>query len=87
MEHKNRKTPGRRIEITHLTVHVQAQAGIFNADLYLPTSHGKAPLVIVAHGFMRSKAKMAEWGRPLQSPCRRCLPGQTMPATGELSVS
>jgi dienelactone hydrolase len=65
MEHKNRKTPGRRIEVTHLGIRMQAQARTFDADLYLPTSHGKAPLVIVAHGFMRSKAKMADWGRHL----------------------
>jgi dienelactone hydrolase len=65
MEHKNRKTPGRRIEVTHLGVRVQAQEGTLDADLYLPVGRGKTPLVIVAHGFMRSKAKMAEWGRHL----------------------
>jgi dienelactone hydrolase len=65
MEHKNRKTPGRRIEVTHLGVRVQAQEGTLDADLYLPVGRGKAPLVIVAHGFMRSKAKMADWGRHL----------------------
>jgi dienelactone hydrolase len=53
------------VEVGHLSIHVQAQAGTFDADLYLPASHDKAPLVIVAHGFMRSKAKMADWGRHL----------------------
>jgi dienelactone hydrolase len=65
MEHKNRKTPGRRVEVVHLGVHVQAPAGTFDVDIYLPASHSKAPLVIVVHGFMRTKAKMADWGRHL----------------------
>jgi dienelactone hydrolase len=65
MEDTNWKTPGRRIEVTHLSIHVQAQAGTFDADLYLPAGGCKAPLVIVAHGFWRSKEKMADWGRHL----------------------
>jgi dienelactone hydrolase len=92
MEHTNRKTRGRRVEVGHLSIHVEAHAGTFDADLYLPASHGKAPLVIVAHGFMRSKAKMADWGKHLAKQgfavaVPSCLPGPTTPATGEPSVS
>lgn len=34
-------------------------------DLYLPASSQPVPLVVVAHGFSRSKANMAGWGRRL----------------------
>jgi dienelactone hydrolase len=34
-------------------------------DLYRPTGPGPHPLVIVAHGFWRSRANMAGWGRHL----------------------
>ena len=59
------KTLERRVEVSHLGVRVHDPAGEFDANLYLPASHGKAPLVIVVHGFMRTKAKMADWGRHL----------------------
>ena len=65
MEHTNLKTLERRVEVSHLGVRVHDPAGEFDANLYLPASHGKAPLVIVVHGFMRTKAKMADWGRHL----------------------
>jgi dienelactone hydrolase len=48
-----------------LSLYVQVSSGAFDADLYLPAGRSKAPLVIVAHGFWRSKAKMANWGRHL----------------------
>ena len=67
------------MEVGRLSINVQAPAREFDADLYLPAGCGKAPLVIVAHGFMRSRA--------LQSPCRSYLPGPITPATGEPSVS
>jgi len=53
------------VEVGHLGVRVQAPAGTFDVDLYLPAGGGKAPLVIVAHGFWRSKEKMADWGKHL----------------------
>jgi dienelactone hydrolase len=34
-------------------------------DLYLPASSHSAPLVVVAHGFSRSKTNMAGWGEKL----------------------
>ena len=48
-----------------LLLKLQTHVGAFEADLYLPASRSKAPLVIVAHGFWRNKAKMANWGRHL----------------------
>ncbi len=48
-----------------LSLRVQILSGTFDVDLYLPAIPGRAPLVIVAHGFWRSKAKMAQWGSHL----------------------
>lgn len=44
-----------------LSLRVQVLSGAFDVDLYLPAIRGRAPLVIVAHGFWRSKAKMVKW--------------------------
>jgi dienelactone hydrolase len=40
-------------------------AGRVAFDLYRPTGPGPHPLVIVAHGFWRSRRNMAGWGRHL----------------------
>lgn len=44
---------------------VTLAAGRVEFDLYRPTAAGPPPLVIVAHGFWRSRANMAGWGRHL----------------------
>jgi dienelactone hydrolase len=44
---------------------VSLPAGRVVFDLYAPGTHGAAPLVVVAHGFWRSRANMAGWGRHL----------------------
>ena len=48
-----------------LTLHVDVREGAFDCDFYLPRVGRPAPLVVVAHGFSRSKASMADWGRRL----------------------
>ena len=44
---------------------VNLPAGRVAFDLYAPETHGAAPLVVVAHGFWRSRENMAGWGRHL----------------------
>ncbi len=41
------------------------RAGAVTFDLYLPASIEPAPLVVVAHGFLRTKSNMAGWGQRL----------------------
>jgi dienelactone hydrolase len=48
-----------------VTLRVDTREGAFDYDLYLPASGKPAPLVVVAHGFSRSKSNMADWGRRL----------------------
>jgi dienelactone hydrolase len=40
-------------------------AGQVVVDLYEPAAQGRVPLVLVAHGFWRSRSNMAGWGRHL----------------------
>lgn len=47
------------------TVRVELVSGRTDVDLYCPTTAQPLPLIIVAHGFSRSKANMAGWGRVL----------------------
>jgi hypothetical protein len=49
----------------HLDLVAALAQGSVKFDLFLPASRAPAPLVVVAHGFMRSKANMADWGRCL----------------------
>jgi dienelactone hydrolase len=44
---------------------VALPAGKVTFDLYLPASTQPASLVVVAHGFLRTKANMAGWGQTL----------------------
>ena len=44
---------------------VSLPAGRVRMDVYLPREHGPRPLVVVAHGFWRSRKNMAGWGRHL----------------------
>ena len=48
-----------------LTFRVEVRSGSFDCDLCLPLVGRPAPLVVVAHGFSRTKASMADWGRRL----------------------
>ena len=48
-----------------LTLRVEVREGAFDCDVYLPRQKKPAPLVVVAHGFSRTKASMADWGRRL----------------------
>lgn len=47
------------------SLRVEVREGAFDCDLYLPARREPAPLVVVAHGFSRTKASMADWGRCL----------------------
>jgi dienelactone hydrolase len=47
------------------TYRVQLPAGASKVDLYLPESAAPAPLVIIAHGFMRRRHSMSGWGQRL----------------------
>jgi dienelactone hydrolase len=44
---------------------VSLPSGRVGFDLYRPSGAGPHPLVVVAHGFWRSRANMAGWGRHL----------------------
>ena len=50
---------------SQISLRVEVREGAFDCDLYLPARREPAPLVIVAHGFSRTKASMADWGRCL----------------------
>ena len=50
--------PGVKKEIVHLTHEGQT----VSVSVYCPANRSEAPLVIVAHGFTRSKRYMAGWG-------------------------
>jgi dienelactone hydrolase len=56
-------SPDISLQVQELQVDVPA--GTITFDLYLPASNKPAPLVIVAHGFLRSKTNMAGWGQML----------------------
>jgi dienelactone hydrolase len=47
------------------TILVKLSAGAADVDLYWPDSAEPAPLVIVAHGFMRRRRNMSGWGQHL----------------------
>ena len=47
------------------TIHVKLPAGAANVDIYWPDTAVPAPLVIVAHGFFRSRHNMSSWGQHL----------------------
>ncbi len=47
------------------TVRVALPSGATDVDLYYAAGEGARPLIVVAHGFSRSKANMANWGRKL----------------------
>jgi len=48
-----------------LTLHVTLPAGAATVDVYRPFGTGRAPMVIIAHGFSRSRHNMSGWGRHL----------------------
>jgi dienelactone hydrolase len=47
------------------SLRVQLSAGAVEVDVYLPAAAEPTPLVIVAHGFSRSRRNMAGWGQQL----------------------
>ena len=47
------------------TILVKLSAGAADVDLYWPEAAEPAPLVIVAHGFMRRRRNMSGWGQHL----------------------
>ena len=49
------------------TILVKLSAGAADVDIYWPEAAEPAPLVIVAHGFMRRRRNMSGWGRHLAS--------------------
>lgn len=48
-----------------ITQTVTLPAGWADVDIYRPPGAGPAPMVIIAHGFSRSRHNMAGWGRYL----------------------
>ena len=48
-----------------VTLTVTLPAGWADVDIYRPPGAGPAPMVIIAHGFSRSRYNMAGWGRYL----------------------
>lgn len=46
-------------------IRVALPAGSVTVDLHLPAQGEPAPLIVVAHGFLRSRANMSGWGRML----------------------
>lgn len=51
--------------VTRETIHVQLPAGAADVDVYWPNTAAPAPMVIVAHGFMRHRQNMSGWGHHL----------------------
>jgi len=49
------------------TLRVQLASGSAAVDVYWPDQSDQAPLVIVTHGFMRSRRNMSGWGNHLAS--------------------
>ncbi len=47
------------------TMRVKLSAGAADVDLHWPDTAEPAPLVIVAHGFMRRRRNMSDWGQHL----------------------
>jgi CheY-like chemotaxis protein len=56
--------------VTRETIHVRLPAGVGNVDVYWPDSAAPAPMVIVAHGFMRDRRNMSGWGYHLAKDCQ-----------------
>jgi hypothetical protein len=57
--------PSAAIQVTREVIRVQLPAGATGVDVYRPVARMQAPLVIVAHGFMRHRHNMSGWGRHL----------------------
>ena len=55
--------PGPAVE----TIRVNLPAGNAKVDIYWPETASPAPLVIVAHGFLRHRHNMSAWGQHLAS--------------------
>jgi dienelactone hydrolase len=55
----------RQVDVRLETLAVSLAAGHVVVDLYFRSPAEAAPLVVVAHGFWRSRANMAGWGRHL----------------------
>jgi len=47
------------------TVHVQLLAGAADVDVYWPDATTPKPMVVIAHGFSRSRHNMSGWGKHL----------------------
>ena len=52
-------------EVTRETVRLQLPAGATDVDVYWPQAVRQAPMVIIVHGFSRSRRNMSGWGRHL----------------------
>jgi poly(3-hydroxybutyrate) depolymerase len=47
------------------SIRVQLPAGAADVDVYWPNAAAPAPMVIVAHGFLRNRRNMSGWGQHL----------------------
>lgn len=51
--------------VTRETIRVQLPTGAADVDVYWPNAAAPAPMVIVAHGFLRHRRNMSGWGHHL----------------------
>jgi acetyl esterase/lipase len=51
--------------VTCESIRVQLPAGAADVDVYWPNAAAPAPMVIVAHGFLRHRQNMSGWGQHL----------------------
>jgi len=51
--------------VTREGIRVQLPAGAADVDVYWPVASAQAPMVIVAHGFLRHRHNMTGWGEHL----------------------
>ena len=60
-----RAEPSAGREVTRGTIRVQLPTGVTDVDLYWPQAVRQGPMVIVVHGFLRSRRNMSGWGQHL----------------------
>ena len=57
--------PNASTKVTFETIRVQLPAGSADVDVYWPSAAEPAPMLIVAHGFLRNRRNMSGWGQHL----------------------
>lgn len=57
--------PYANTNVTRKTIRVKLPTGAADVDVYCPNAAAPAPMVIVAHGFLRHRRNMSGWGHHL----------------------